>query len=317
MKHGPVVLVVLLLSTMLFAQELQSGIAARNIRVTVSYAKELGPSGEEIVVTGRASDLSGLPVPNAAVSIQVTNPQGSSVHVVLTYTVADGAFEDRFTMGADAPTGNYTIFVTVSKTGYNDASVQLVFAFVSPDFTIVVSPADISLRQGETGEIMVTVSSNTNASTVNLRVFGVPSGVNATFSKALVKPTDSVALKIVTQKSSPVGSFNLTIVGESGGKIRSTYVELIIEQSLTSLFASWAIVIILTAAIAVGTLYFVRKRRPRQQREKKPIIETVDKEYVAAARALAKLEEMRALGKIDQEAYEKLKTEYEEKLKRD
>ena len=84
----------------------------------------------------------------------------------------------------------------------------------------------------------------------------------------------------------------------------------------------------LTALAIVGTfivviMFTVFYRRSRgRHRQREAVVEELIKQaagdsgYVATARAIARLEELRALGKVDDATYQKLKKEYEKRLEK-
>jgi uncharacterized membrane protein len=80
------------------------------------------------------------------------------------------------------------------------------------------------------------------------------------------------------------------------------------------------ILIGIIVAVIVLTRFFRRSRSQRRQRE--AVVEELIKQasgdsgYVATARAIARLEELRALGKVDEATYQKLKKEYEKRLEK-
>ncbi len=128
--------------------------------------------------------------------------------------------------------------------------------------------------------------------------------------------------------SAPPGKYNVTIAGIANGKIQSVNLTVSILQVettttettlsetsesqfsfLRSLFPKihyfYIIIGVILTGSAVSTFMILNMRRRRKE---------VDLSYMSAARAIAKLEELKALGKIDTETYERLKKEYEAKI---
>jgi hypothetical protein len=106
--------------------------------------------------------------------------------------------------------GPYT--VTASSGGVSGTASVTVTA--TPDFSLSVSPASVSVRRGGTGTYTVTVTaSNGFAGSVDLRLSGQPSGSTVTFTPTT---TSTSTLTVRTSSSGPRGTFTLTITGRSG-----------------------------------------------------------------------------------------------------
>ena len=71
----------------------------------------------------------------------------------------------------------------------------------------------------------------------------------------------------------------------------------------------------------VGVAFFYRRSRSKRRQREMVVEELIkqaagDSGYLATARAIARLEELRALGKVDDATYQKLKKEYEKRVER-
>jgi hypothetical protein len=64
--------------------------------------------GDTVTVSGTAFDLTGL-------TLEVTDPEGQSVHREENLPVADGLFSTSFTLGQEAPTGRYLITIGAAE----------------------------------------------------------------------------------------------------------------------------------------------------------------------------------------------------------
>jgi len=107
--------------------------AASQLHVTVSTDKQSYGPTEIVSVTGRVFDNSQTGVPFASVSIQANDPSGDPIHVAFVLSSADGTYTDQFTTPSSPANGGYTVYVTVSKPGYADASAQAT-CIVTPEF---------------------------------------------------------------------------------------------------------------------------------------------------------------------------------------
>jgi hypothetical protein len=299
--------------------------AALSLYVSVWIAREPAQNGETVLISGRVTDDSGSAVPNAQVSIQINDPIGTSVHIALVYSGLDGAYSDRFPLLSGSPSGNYTIYITVSKPGYNDASEMFLFVNSARDFSISVSHSSISVAQGESISLTVTLSSTSEFdSPVSLILTGAPAGVSHIFVPNPIVPAGSANLTIHTLASTPPGSYNLTIAASGGGKTHLASAILVVtEKGYSSSSTAIGIAIVVFAvAVSIGALWmrrhFISKLPEERSAEVQALLAQLeakgDRDYLATARALTRLEELRATERIDEETYQKLKREYEKRL---
>jgi len=299
--------------------------AALSLYVSVWIVREPAQTGETILMSGRVTDDSGSAVPNAQVSIQVNDPIGTSIHIALVYSGLDGAYSDRFPLLSGSPSGNYTIYITVSKPGYNDAREMFLFVNSARDFSISVSHSSISVGQGESTSLTITLTSTSEFnSSVSLSLTGSPSGVSHIFVPNLMVPTGSANLTIHASTSTPPGSYNLTIAASGGGKTHLASAILIVTEKGYSPSSTTIgiVIVIFVVAISLGA-FWVRKRLiSKLPKERSAEVQALlaqleakgDRDYLAIARALTRLEELRATERIDEETYQKLKREYEKRL---
>lgn len=302
--------------------------------VTTSINIEYDETGNALItIVGRVIDESNKTVPKASMSIQVADPLGSTAHIALVYSKSDGTFLNEFIMKGDFLSGNYTIYLTATKVGYNDANLELPFSILILDFSISVIPDIRAIEQGEIANysIFLIRTKGTNFP-ISLRIQGTPSNASAFFKDALTTEPNST-LYIETFEDTPIGTYNLTILGEGNGINHSTSAFLqIIEGEETNfteyffiyrdlvraldIYLFWILIIILLVIIIFVLLVYFKKIDKSYLKKIEKIIEPIkDIEYMATARALAKLEEMKAKNEIDEETYLRLKKEYEKKLK--
>lgn len=274
--------------------------------------------GVSVVVTGKVFDTSGIPISNAIVSIQVTNPQATSIHLAIAYSAKDGTFQDNFGIASNSPGGNYTAYMVADKPGYDTARVTLTFNYSSPDFSIQTSSILLTLRQGDTGKITVTVLSLRNfKEPVNLTALNVPSGVTVQFNPASVTPSGNTEATIAATQSAQTGNFTITLLGVSGSLIHTASFQL--EITPGPIPATFIVIpTVMIIAIIAGVLFQRRSRRSHKRAALEELLKTseADKGYVATARVIARLEELRATNQVDESTYQKLKREYEKRLEK-
>jgi len=117
-------LIVLLLLAVV-SPPLVSAAAARQMRIQASVNSTQTDLGIEVLISGRVSEPDNSSVSNAVVSIQLDNPEGTSVHVAIAYTDAAGVFQDSVPLASNSLAGNYTAFlVRISQVTPQPASLS-------------------------------------------------------------------------------------------------------------------------------------------------------------------------------------------------
>jgi len=135
----------------------------------------------------------------------------------------------------------------------------------APDFSITASLNSLSIQQGSSDTSTITLTSmNSFNQPVQLTVSGAPSGVTATFSPQQVTPpaggstTSTLAVSVGT--SATLGSYTLTVTGNSGALTHSTYISLEITSAPTSeqpqLRAPWVGIARVTQGNNGGTSHY-------------------------------------------------------------
>jgi len=115
----------------------------------------------------------------------------------------------------------------------------------TPDFTIAVSPATLSIAQGAAGTstITTTVLGNFN-NALSLSVSGLPAGVTGAFSpNPITSPgSGSSTLNLTVGASAPIGTFSLIVTGTGSSITHTVPLTLTIPQTFT-----------ITSSVAGGT----------------------------------------------------------------
>jgi uncharacterized membrane protein len=307
------VLLILASPTSVFAQNA--------IQIQASFNSTQTDQGILVVLSGRVSELSNMSVPNAVISIQVNNPQGTSILVAIRYTDQSGIFQDSFLLPPNSPAGNYTAYLVADKPGYNTAHLTLVFSYSTPDFSIEPSLQALSLQQGQTGSLTVTVLSLRDYNErVNLTAIDPPSGVTLQFNPTSIVPSATATVNVIVSDATHAGNYTVTLLAVSGSLSHRTSFQLEVTPGplQTNFLLLVAVGIALVLLIALGLMS--RSRRRSRQREK--VLEellkqaSADTGYVATARVIAHLEELRGMGRIDENTYQRLKREYEKRLEK-
>jgi hypothetical protein len=293
---------------------------AKGMSIQASFNPIQTDQGFEATISGRVFDDNNQSVSNAVVSIQVINPQGTSDHVAIAYSTQTGQFQDTFLLRSNSPGGNYTTFLVADKPGYDTARLTLTFAFSSPDFLLEIFSNSLSIQQGQSATLTLTVLSLRGYNQpVNLTAM-TQSGVNIQFNPTSVVPSATTIVSFSVAYDAQPGNHTITLLGVSGSLTHRVSIELNIVRGPMQTILSALILIGIIVTVSVLTRFFRRSRSQRHQRE--AVVEELIKQasgdfgYVATARAIARLEELRALGKVDEATYQKLKKEYEKRLEK-
>ncbi len=274
--------------------------------------------GVSVAITGRVFDTTNTSISNAQISVQINNPQGTSIHLAVAFTNPDGDFQDTFFIALNSPGGNYTAFLVVDKPGYDTTRVALTFAYSSPDFSIQTSVSTLSLQQGQTGTVRLTILSLRGfKEPVNLTALDLPAGVALQFNPASLTPSGTATVNVGISWVTATGNYTITLLGVSGSLTHKASFQLIITQGPTqAIYALLAAIAIIL--IAATLIIHTRRKRWRREAAVEELIKqaSADKGYVATARVIARLEELRAMNQVDEATYQRLKKEYEKRLEK-
>ena len=117
--------------------------------VTVSTNKSQYFPSEMVMVLGKVTDSQNNPLLGVGVSIQINDPTGAMVNIQLTYSDSNGAYSDQFTLPPNSAQGQYTVFVTATKAGFNPSQVQTKFS-VGPQTSSSLSTSTASKSSTQT-----------------------------------------------------------------------------------------------------------------------------------------------------------------------
>jgi uncharacterized protein YfaS (alpha-2-macroglobulin family) len=93
----------------------------KSFTITISPDKPTYSQGEIVYLLGSIIDSGKTQLTNGTVSIQVLNPNGSTIHIASRTANSFGVYSDNFTLTDEATSGTYTVFVTLSMLGYQDS----------------------------------------------------------------------------------------------------------------------------------------------------------------------------------------------------
>jgi len=120
------------------------------LMVTVSTNKTQYSPAETVSIVGLVRDNQNNAVFGAGVSIQVNGPGNNLIHVQLVYTDQSGAYSDSFILAANSVAGQYTLYVSASKSGYTNAQIQTQFSVAATSTTTSTSHTTTSSSSSST-----------------------------------------------------------------------------------------------------------------------------------------------------------------------
>ncbi len=163
-----------------------------------------------------------------------TGPGSGFTSRLLTQPDGDIA-EDRMVTA----TGRYSATAPVHPSG---PWIMQLIAFRTPaSFTIVASPASLSIAQGNQGTstITTTVSGGFN-SAISLTASGVPLGTTVTFNPSTIPApgSGSSTMTIAVGSATAAGTYPITVTGNGGGSQQTTTVTLTVTAPNFTISAS-------------------------------------------------------------------------------
>src|SRR5215472_9704354 len=207
-----------------------TGPPAPNFTIAATPASQTVTAGVGTSYTATVTPSNGF---TGTVNFSVSGlPSGASASFNPTSVTGSGSSSMSVSTSTTTPNGTYTLTITgTSGTLSHSATVTLIVTGgVSPDFTISVSPASLTVARGRSGSYTVTIGAvNGFTGTVSLSVAGLGSRVTGTFSPTSVAGSGTSTLTVTVNRRATTGTRNLTITGVSGTLSHSAAASLVIQ----------------------------------------------------------------------------------------
>ena len=149
--------------------------------------------------------------------------------VRLSYSVGSGVLNVTAPPNGNiAPPGYYMLFIL------NSAGVPSIASFVrlsaaTADFSLSATPASQTVLPGQSTSYTATVTPETGfTGIVSFSASGLPSGATAAFAPTSVAGSGSTTMNVITSITTPMGAYQLTIIGASGDRVHSVAVTLVV-----------------------------------------------------------------------------------------
>ncbi len=208
--------------------------AAPNFTIAVSPASLSVQQGNQGTSTITTTISGGF---NSAISLSASGvPSGTTVSFNPNPIPAPGSGSSTMTIteGASTATGKYPITVTRNGGGIQQNTTATLTVTAAPNFTIAVSPASLSVQQGNQGTstITTTISGGFN-SAISLSASGVPSGTTVIFNPNPIPAPGSgnSTMTITVGAGTATGTYPITVTGNGGGIQQNTTVTLTVTAA--------------------------------------------------------------------------------------
>lgn len=162
-------------------------------------------------------------------------PTGTTASFSPTSVTAGGSTQLSITTTDSTPAGTH--YITITGTG-PDSTKSISYTLTVSDFGLSVSPASLSLIQGDAGTATVSVTRSGSAQSVALSATGLPTGAAATFTPASVSSGGASLLTITTAPTTPVGTYPITITGVGTAKTKTASLSLVVRALLSNPFTN-------------------------------------------------------------------------------
>src|SRR5204863_3364253 len=133
-------------------------------------------------------------------------------------------------VGAAVAAGTYNLTVDGTGAPGNRSTPLTVTVTAAGDYTLSLTPADLTVEQGATGTATVTITRTNFTGAVTLSLGNAPAGVTGSFSPAAPTGTSSTLTVSVGAAVAP-GVYNLTVDGSATVGPRSTPLTLTVSAN--------------------------------------------------------------------------------------
>ena len=207
-----------------------------SLSLTSSVASLTAPaaSSETLIVSATQSGLSS-PVAFSVAGL----PTGVTAAFSPATLSSSGSSTLKITTASSVKAGTYPLTITATGGGLT-SKVTVLLVIPSSTFTLTPSAPAISVTQGNTGQLTVSITpQNGFSSSVALSVSGLPTGVTGVFSSPSVSGNaGSSPLTVTVPAATSAGSYPLTISATGGGITKTASVTLVVNPIPSCVAAS-------------------------------------------------------------------------------
>jgi hypothetical protein len=126
-----------------------SAFSIGNLSVTAATDKTQYSLGDRVNVSGKVQDNQSNPVTGAIVSIEIDDPR-APIYAQSVTSDSTGAYSLSFPLAQASAPGQYTVYVTASKAGFNNGQAQAKFTVAGPGSTTTSASASSQTTSAST-----------------------------------------------------------------------------------------------------------------------------------------------------------------------
>jgi membrane protein implicated in regulation of membrane protease activity len=122
-------------------------------------------------------------------------------------------------------------------------------------------------------------------------------------------------VSVLVSETAALGNFTITLLGISATATHTVSLQVVVTKGpIQALY--FGLPVVAVVVILTGMIFQRRRKRSRRRATVEEMLRAsiADEGYVATARVIARLEELRASNQVDESTYQRFKKEYEKRL---
>jgi uncharacterized membrane protein len=202
--------------------------AAPNFSLTVSPASQTVTAGGS---TSYALAVAQVTTGVGTVAVTVSGlPTGAAASFSSASLSAAGQSAASVTTSSSTPAGSYPLTFTAANGSYTHTATATLVVSAGTDFSLAAATASQTVTVGGYAIYPLSVSISSGASAaVSLTASGLPTGVTAEFSPKSVTGSGTVNFAAITSRTTPLGTYTLTVTGTCGSHTHSVTLTLVVK----------------------------------------------------------------------------------------
>lgn len=197
------------------------------------------------------------------VALSVSGLPASTTHHFLFNPMSHQGETQLYVNTIGTPFGSYPLVLSATAEGITHTVQGILHVTPASDFSLMASPSIQNVSVGAATTFSINVNeTNDYTSAVNLSVVGLPAGVTATFSPSSPIPAATSTLTLTTTAATPIGTYELTVRGESNSLVRTIPITLTVSSSASL----WTVVSIGATGVPNNTVRVGALRTDGQER---------------------------------------------------
>ena len=250
---------------------------AESLYVSVHANRTYEDGSTALLISGHVTRSNQSSVSFATVSIQVTDPYGSSVHVAFLHSDDSGSYSDVLQLPRERSTGNYTIYVTASKPGFEDGHAKVVFSIGIAPVSLTIFPNSVTVEQGESASFTIQIETrHPDLSPVSIEVSGLPATFSYNLSSNVAIAPSTIRLTVLSLPQTSPGSYGFAVIAVSTEGEAKANAEIIVQQRALPEYPVAASIVIVAL---FGILLYGLSRR-RNSKKKTTNVSAPSQEYL-------------------------------------